>query len=418
MEEIEERSLEPNSVWCNNIISRIRKVRAKRGPNFTFQMVSDVGSSSINMTMVPLSLHEEGCCEFTSLMGIHSCVMSVTAFCRQNSRIEDKYNDDLHERKNEVLDFLNKIEQQFDRNNCEMESGWYSKKIEEARLLIAKYEPALFSLQSHDVESSSINIPWLHKELCYKIRLLIRIKCVDLIAFCGDPVRKAATLKIELQEGINKVNKFLSEINLQLKEKICDQNSDWYSEKVAEARTLIAKRYSTFLLRPQGVGYTKDQYQIFLSFRGEDTRYGFTRYLFDALHQAGFNVFMDDRGLERGDSISQILMEAIENSRLSIIIFSKHFANSTWCLDEVVKILECKQKKNQLVWPVFYKVEPSDVRYQNRNYGEAMTKHETRYGDDVVRNWRSALHQVCGFNAFPYKKNSGYVICLISFTFI
>jgi hypothetical protein len=66
---------------------------------------------------------------------------------------------------------------------------------------------------------------------------------------------------------------------------------------------------------------------------------------------------MDDE-LPRGEEISTELIEAIESSRISIIVFSQNYASSTWCLNELVKILECK-KNGQTVLPVFYKVDPS-----------------------------------------------------------
>ena len=82
-------------------------------------------------------------------------------------------------------------------------------------------------------------------------------------------------------------------------------------------------------------------YDVFLSFRGEDTRNGFTSNLNGILRHNGINTFMDDK-LQRGENISTELLETIESSRISIIIFSKNYASSTWCLDELVKILECK----------------------------------------------------------------------------
>jgi hypothetical protein len=104
------------------------------------------------------------------------------------------------------------------------------------------------------------------------------------------------------------------------------------------------------------------KWQIFLSFRGEDTRKSFTSSLYKALCRKGFKTFMDDGGLHTGDQISPFLLNAIEASRLSIIVLSKHYAKSSWCLDELVKIMECMKLKNQLVWPIFYKVEPSNIR--------------------------------------------------------
>ena len=70
---------------------------------------------------------------------------------------------------------------------------------------------------------------------------------------------------------------------------------------------------------------------------------------------------MDDGGLKRGDQISQSLVKAIRESRISMVVFSENCASSTGCLDEMVKILECMRLKNQLVWPIFYKVAPSNV---------------------------------------------------------
>jgi hypothetical protein len=149
-----------------------------------------------------------------------------------------------------------------------------------------------------------------------------------------------------------------------------------------------------------------DQWQIFLSFRGDDTRLSFTGFLYDALCQGGFNTFMDDGGgLQNGDQISSSLSNAIEASRLSIVVLSEKYASSSWCLDELAKILECKQLKNQLVWPIFYKVEPSNIRKLENNFGESMTKHEQQLGSDSERlqKWRSALFEVSNLSGEAYK---------------
>ncbi|KAK2377819.1 TMV resistance protein N [Trifolium repens] len=105
---------------------------------------------------------------------------------------------------------------------------------------------------------------------------------------------------------------------------------------------------------------------------------------------------MDDEDLEGGKEISKNLLEAIEKSSLSIVVFSKNYGYSSWCLDEFVKIIECKNTKNQLVLPIFYKVEEVDVYNQTNSYGEAMTGHEDKYGKDSekVKKWKSALSEV------------------------
>lgn len=106
---------------------------------------------------------------------------------------------------------------------------------------------------------------------------------------------------------------------------------------------------------------------VFLSFRGEDTRNTFTSHLHKALLDSKIETFVDGR-LERGDEISCTLLRAIEQSKLSVIILSENYASSKWCLDELVHILQCKEMNGQIVLPVFYHVSPSDVRKQRGRY--------------------------------------------------
>ncbi|CAJ2633251.1 TMV resistance protein N-like [Trifolium pratense] len=146
------------------------------------------------------------------------------------------------------------------------------------------------------------------------------------------------------------------------------------------------------------------KWQIFLSFIGEDTHYSFTGFLYQVLCQGGFKTFMDDGGLQTGDQISPSLLNAIEASRLSIIVLSENYVNSSWCLEELVKILECMKLKNQLVWPIFYKVEPSDIRHLRKHYGKDMAHHENNFGinSERVQKWKSALFEVSNLSEKTY----------------
>nr|XP_023874455.1 TMV resistance protein N-like [Quercus suber] len=140
-----------------------------------------------------------------------------------------------------------------------------------------------------------------------------------------------------------------------------------------------------------------ENFDVFLSFRGEDTRYGFVSHLFEALRSRGIHTFIDDK-LPRGAQISAHLFKTIENSTMSIIIFSENYAFSTWCLDELAKIVECK-KNDQLIIPVFYKVDPSEIRKQNGNFGKALAEHEKKIDNKKVQKWRNALREatnICG----------------------
>ena len=149
-------------------------------------------------------------------------------------------------------------------------------------------------------------------------------------------------------------------------------------------------------------------YDVFLSFRGKDTRHGFTGHLYQALCDKGFKTFIDNEDLQRGEEISAELIKAIKSSMISIIIFSQNYAFSTWCLEELIKILECK-KNGQRVLPVFYKVDPSEVRRHKGSFGLALTALEKKFENNIgkVLRWREALHEAANLSGWHYE--DGYV---------
>jgi hypothetical protein len=134
-------------------------------------------------------------------------------------------------------------------------------------------------------------------------------------------------------------------------------------------------------------------YDVFLSFRGEDTRKNFTDHLYSALVRVGIRTFRDDEELRRGKTISTELLNAIRGSRISIVVFSKGYASSRWCLDELVEIVHCRNTTGHTLLPLFYHVNPSDVRRQAGTFAEAFAKHEERFQTDMerVQRWRVAL---------------------------
>ncbi|XP_070673126.1 disease resistance protein RPV1-like isoform X2 [Malus domestica] len=138
-------------------------------------------------------------------------------------------------------------------------------------------------------------------------------------------------------------------------------------------------------------------YHAFLSFRGQDTRRGFTDHLYRALEIAGIHTFRDDDEIKRGENIESELEKAIQESQVSIIVFSKDYASSRWCLNELLKIVERRNTDHRhVVLPVFYEVDPSDVRKQSGPFAEAFARHEERFSTemDKVEQWRRALGDV------------------------
>ncbi|KAK1420744.1 hypothetical protein QVD17_22586 [Tagetes erecta] len=155
-------------------------------------------------------------------------------------------------------------------------------------------------------------------------------------------------------------------------------------------------------------------YDVFLSFRGADTRNGFTDHLYNSLVDARINTFLDDEEIETGEPLKPELESAIKSSRASIIVLSENYASSTWCLDELVLILEQNTKFNQTVIPIFYHVEPTNVRKQQSSFGEAMAEHKKRMReerDEVKRivwgqkiaSWKKALRIVADLKGLDAK---------------
>ncbi|PWA66773.1 toll/interleukin-1 receptor (TIR) domain-containing protein [Artemisia annua] len=136
------------------------------------------------------------------------------------------------------------------------------------------------------------------------------------------------------------------------------------------------------------------KYDVFLSFRGEDTREDtrntFVGHLYKALVQRGIQTYKDDKKIEKGKTIDKQLIKSIEESRFFIIVFSKDYASSRWCLNELVKIMECQKTSDErIAYPVFYHVEPREIRNQSGAVGEAFKKHEN---DEDATKWRDALN--------------------------
>lgn len=141
---------------------------------------------------------------------------------------------------------------------------------------------------------------------------------------------------------------------------------------------------------------------MFLSFRGEDTRAAFTSHLHSSLSNAGILVFKDDSDLPRGNSISLELPLGIELSTISVIIFSKDYAGSRWCLNELSNIMELHKAESRVVLPVFYGVDPSEVRNQKSSFGDAFSNLIQRISSskDQESRWRTDLREAGGIAGF------------------
>ncbi|XP_074341984.1 disease resistance protein RPV1-like isoform X2 [Apium graveolens] len=146
-------------------------------------------------------------------------------------------------------------------------------------------------------------------------------------------------------------------------------------------------------------------WDVFLSFYGKDTRNNFISHLYKELDGAGIVTFKDDPALEKGEEISPALRSAIRSSKKFVVVISENYAKSRWCLDELVEILSLKEKTNQ-VFPVFFYVDPTDLRNQQGSFCEPLKSNKKRYSVDTIEKWKSALAELADLAGFHLKKEA------------
>lgn len=142
-------------------------------------------------------------------------------------------------------------------------------------------------------------------------------------------------------------------------------------------------------------------YDIFLSFRGEDTRMKFTDHLYEALERMGFNTFRDEEMINKGKTIKSELRKGIRNSKMSVVVLSKNYARSKSCLFELRTILRRRKKSGHYVLPVFYEVEPHKIKKQAKKLDFRKMKAKV----EKVKKWSAALKKVAGINGVVYQSN-------------
>ncbi|CAN6446077.1 unnamed protein product [Victoria cruziana] len=147
------------------------------------------------------------------------------------------------------------------------------------------------------------------------------------------------------------------------------------------------------------------EFDVFISFRGKDTRKGFTDHLYEGLKLRGASPFRDGENLGKGEKIER-LFEYIEKSKVCIPIISQGYADSKWCLKELAQMLELKKK----VIPVFFEVDPSHVKHQSGPFGKGFEEHEAN-GElkaEEVRKWREAFVEVGRLSGYTLDDAGGY----------
>ncbi|KAG0578816.1 hypothetical protein KC19_4G051400 [Ceratodon purpureus] len=152
-----------------------------------------------------------------------------------------------------------------------------------------------------------------------------------------------------------------------------------------------------------------DDFDVFLNHRGPDVKATFVAHLEEALRCAGFRPFLDARSQIKGNPALKSIDQALDVANVHVAVVSKRYAESKYCLTELVAIM----RSGKPVIPVFYDVEPVDLRWvEDGPFAEAFEKHKSRgrteSTDTKLQEWRDALQalsEITGFRSADYKRD-------------
>lgn len=150
-------------------------------------------------------------------------------------------------------------------------------------------------------------------------------------------------------------------------------------------------------------------YNVFINNRGPDVKATFATDLYHRLATCGFRVFLDKYEMRAGLDLACQIKQAIETASIHIAIFSRRYAESCWCLDELLQMwLKTCESDRDILIPVFYRVKPFEVRSMAKGpYAEARLSHEKK--NRFNPSWASALCDAANISGYELEEcNGGY----------
>ncbi|KAJ0724914.1 putative TIR domain-containing protein [Helianthus annuus] len=153
-------------------------------------------------------------------------------------------------------------------------------------------------------------------------------------------------------------------------------------------------------------------HDVFLCFRGADTGRNFVGHLYAALYQRGILTYLNTETLPYGLRIDATLFKAIQESRIAVVVFSKNFVNSLICLNELAYIIHCRDEMGQIVVPIYYHVDPSEVRKQEGEFN--MVDWYRKEDKNKVESWRNALVEATNLSGWTvgYRHDIREAVCI------
>ncbi|KAL4197726.1 hypothetical protein AMTRI_Chr04g252550 [Amborella trichopoda] len=139
-------------------------------------------------------------------------------------------------------------------------------------------------------------------------------------------------------------------------------------------------------------------YDAFISHRGSELK-KLAEKIHGDLSGLGVSSFVDSREIRKGENLSGVIVEAIRASSIWLVLLSKGFAESPWCLDEVRMMVDEREngESKGILIPVYYNVGPDDLRDVNRGpFKKAFRMHRKSkdYSLETIAKWEEVLKQV------------------------
>ncbi|CAN1195440.1 Disease resistance protein L6 [Linum perenne] len=183
-------------------------------------------------------------------------------------------------------------------------------------------------------------------------------------------------------------------------------SSSFPSLRLTDSTTVIDAPFVTSESEDPNNSFPSVEYEVFLSFRGPDTRNQITDILYRFLCRTKIHTFKDDNELRKGEEIGSNLLQAIDQSKIYVPIISKNYAHSKWCLIELAEIIRRQeQDTRRIILPIFYMVDPRDVRHQTGPYEDAFREHCKKFDEMTINNWKDALNKIGALKGWHVKSN-------------
>lgn len=147
------------------------------------------------------------------------------------------------------------------------------------------------------------------------------------------------------------------------------------------------------------------KYDVFINHRGPDVKLTFAADLTDALCKAGFHPFLDAKSIGQGRHVFDSIAEALSGACVHVAIFSRRYAESKYCLEELTSMLQ----SNHTILPVFYNVKPEDLRWIDEGpFAGGFHKHRKRRRQEKIKLWKEALWDISERRGFRIDEFDGW----------